>query len=226
MTEPIEHAPEDLGPAVAGLVAADLEEAVEAHGKASLAVPGGETARPFLDALGRAPIAWDRVTVTLTDERWVPSTDPQSNQRMLSETLFAGRAAAAGFVPLYGATAEPADAVAPLAASLEQLALPLDVCVLGMGEDGHIAALIPSTVGLEAALDGARPVGVVLPGQGPTRMTLTAGPIRGAAKRYLLIRGETRRAALARARRLFSPASAPVRVALDAPGGCEIHWAP
>lgn len=227
MTEPeiVEVAPERLGAALAERVAEDLADAIAARGRARLAVPGGTTPGPFLEALGAADLDWERVAVTLTDERWVPTSDPRSNQGLLARTLFRGRAAAAEFVPLYGASAEPADSLDAIATALRQIALPLDVAVLGMGEDMHTASLFPGAVGLAAALaDDAPPVAAITaPGAQEPRVTLTAPVVAAAARRYLLIRGGAKRAALERALTAEGPGQAPVRVALDAPGGVTVY---
>ena len=75
---------------------ADRLSALTRTGRARIAVPGGTTPGPMLTRLGAAPLAWDRVAVTLTDERWVPTSSDRSNQKLLAGTLFAGVAAAAG----------------------------------------------------------------------------------------------------------------------------------
>lgn len=218
---------EELGRALAERVAGDLRAALTSRGRARLAVPGGTTPGPFLTALGTADLDWERVAVTLTDERWVPTGDPRSNQRLVAETLFRGRAAAAEFVPLYGATAEPADSLSAIATALSQIALPLDVAVLGMGGDMHTASLFPGALGLAAALKGDAPpvAAITAPGAAEPRITLTAPVLSGAGKRYLLIRGAEKRAALDRALTAQGPEEAPVRVVLDAPGGATIFHA-
>jgi len=212
-----EYPAEELGPALAAQVAEDLIAAIDARGRAGLAVPGGTTPVFFLKALGRVDLDWERVAVTLTDERWVPVSDARSNQRTLSETLFAGRAAAARFAPLYGATAEPAQSISAIRTGLEQVALPLDVCVLGMGEDGHTASLFPGSPQLAEALSPDAPLAmtVTAPGAAEPRVTLTLPVLAAAPKLYLLIKGAEKRAALERAMGA-DPMRAPVRAVLEA----------
>lgn len=222
----VTHASRDAqAQALASEVAGDLRAALSARGRATLAVPGGATPGPFLTALGAMSLDWSRVGVTLTDERWVPVSSPRSNQALLAATLFAGAAAAAEFAPLYGATDEPADALGAIATALRQIVLPLDVCVLGMGEDMHTASLFPGADKLAQALgDDAPPVlALRAPGAQEARITLSAPVLRGARKRYLLIQGAAKRAALTRAQAAASAAEAPVRVALDA--GVTVHYA-
>ena len=67
---------EALADDVAGTLAArDRAQA----GTGFLAVSGGTTPAHSLRALSTKPIAWDKVIVTLVDERFVPPTSPRSN---------------------------------------------------------------------------------------------------------------------------------------------------
>ncbi|MBR28271.1 MAG: 6-phosphogluconolactonase [Rhodobacteraceae bacterium] len=203
---------------------ADRLSALTRTGRARIAVPGGTTPGPMLTRLGAAPLAWDRVAVTLTDERWVPTSSDRSNQKLLAGTLFAGVAAAAEFVPLYGGPREPDDALGGIAASLASLCLPLDIAVLGMGADMHTASLFPGGVGLAAALaPDAPPVAAIrAAGADEPRITLTAPTLAGARERHVLIAGPDKRAALDRALEATDPAEAPIRVVLD---GATVHYA-
>lgn len=216
---------EDLATALADLLAVALGATVAARGRARLAVPGGTTPGPMLSLLGAADVPWERVVVTLTDERWVPVSSPRSNQRLLAETLFAGPAAAAEFLPLYGGTAEPAQSLDAVNAGLEGGALPLDVAVLGMGADMHTASLFPGAVGLEAALapDAPAAVAIIAAGAEEPRITLSARAINTAPARHLMITGAEKLAALHAAVAAGDPHEAPVRAVLD---GATVHYAP
>ncbi|MEL6479192.1 MAG: 6-phosphogluconolactonase [Pseudomonadota bacterium] len=204
----------ELAPALATQVAEDLIAALDRRGRdappVSLAVPGGTTPVFFLKALGRVDLDWRRVCVTLTDERWVPEDHPRSNQRLLCETLLAGDAGSARLVPLHRPGQEPEAALPGLAEDLRPL-LPLDIVVLGMGEDMHTASLFPDADGLKASMaPEAAPVAVMRPEGQEARVTLTAPVITGAGQVYLLIKGAAKRAALERALALDDPLRAPV----------------
>lgn len=215
-----EYPAAELGPALAAAVAEDLIAALAARGRAGLAVPGGTTPVFFLRALGRVELDWARVAIAPTDERCVAPTHPRANQRLLGETLFAGHAAAATFVPLHGGQGLEA-----VATALTQNVLPLDVAVLGMGEDMHTASLFPKAVGLKAALGGEAPaVAITAPGQEERRVSLSAPVLAAAPKRYLLIKGTAKRAALERAMTLPIE-RAPVRAVLDGPGEVAVFYA-
>ena len=213
---------------LAEAVADDLRRALTARGRASLAVPGGTTPGPFLEALSRAELDWPAMRVTLTDERWLPPGHERSNQRLVTETLLREGAAAAEFLPLYGGGAVPEESLGAVAAALEAEALPLDVCVLGMGADLHTASLFPGADRLAEALAAEAPPVLALraPGAPEARVTLTAPVLRGAGKVYLLITGEAKAAALKVALGAGPEEEAPVRTVLRRDGPVEVFYAP
>ena len=201
---------------LAGEVAAVLEGAIRDTGHAALAVPGGSTPAAFLSALGGHALDWGNVAVTLSDERCVPADHPRSNRRLLDETLFAGPARAARYVALDDA---------PTLSTL----LPLDACVLGMGEDLHTASLFPGADRLDEALSaecGTPALRLRAPGAPEARITLTAPVLTGAGRCFVLIHGAEKRAALDRARAAAGPAEAPVRLVLDGLNPATLYWAP
>jgi 6-phosphogluconolactonase len=206
---------EDLGRTAAAAVADLLGEAIAARGRASLVATGGRSPGEVYDALARLALAWDRVTVTLSDERCVDPAAPEANARLVRERLLVGKAAAARFLPLWPDPDE---------AELGTL-LPFDAVLLGMGEDGHIASLIPGDPGLAAALDpaGARLVVPVPAGLGSPplpRVSLTVAALTNARAIFLLVAGEAKRAVVERAagcedlpvRRILAQDRVPVRV--------------
>lgn len=172
--------------ALAARVAEDLEDAVAARGEASLAVPGGTTPGEFLTALGARTLDWRRVTVMLTDERWVPPDHPRSNTGLVQRTL--GRKGERyGWYSLWRDGVAPDDAAAALDAGSTSVAWPLDVVVLGMGEDGHVASLFPGDE-TGFAPRARRFVAVVGPGQ-EARVSLSYNALVSARELYLLLRG-------------------------------------
>ena len=218
------HSADTIDTLLAERVAGHLAGALGAKGWTSLAVPGGTTPAPFLTALGHHDINWSNVRVTLTDERCVPPDSPRSNYRLVSETLLQGAASAADFVGLYdgSATTEEVSDV------LRSRVLPLDVCVLGMGEDMHTASLFSGADGLADALDPASDIVIArmtVPGVPEARLTLTATALTRAANVYLLIKGAAKRAALDRALAASDHCYAPVRAILEASTEATVFYA-
>lgn len=187
----------ELARALAGAVALDLRAAIATRGAALLAVSGGSTPVHFFRALSLATIDWDRVVVTLVDERWVGADDERSNARIVRTNLLQGPAAATRFVPLFEpGVARPEDAISTVSTRIALLDLPFDAVVLGMGDDGHTASFFPGGDHLGEAID-PHTAKLVLPmnaqGAGEPRITLTLPQIIASRRLYLHIEGAAKR---------------------------------
>ncbi len=206
---------------LADQIASQLRSALGHEDRVSLAVPGGTTPGPIFDSLCGTQLDWSRVDVMLTDERWVPEDSERSNTGLIRQRLLTERAAEATYIPLYADTPEPEESLAKLAEAVSA-ALPLTVCLLGMGADMHTASLFPGADRLEEALTTSDPlVAMRAPGAPEPRITLSASVLRGAMSRHIVITGTEKREALERARGL-PPEEAPVAAILK---GSVVHWA-
>lgn len=156
LNAPVEHCYRDrdtLAADLAQTITAALEEGLARNPRASLAVSGGSTPVPLFHALRATELPWPRIDVTLADERWVPPTHEDSNERLIRETLLQGNAATASCIPLKTPGPTPDAGAGECEERLHQLSWPLDVVVLGMGGDGHTASLFPHAPALDAGLD-------------------------------------------------------------------------
>ena len=176
-----------------------LQAAILSRGQATLAVSGGKTPLLLFDHLADTEIEWDKVTVTLVDERWVDEDHPDSNASLVKSGLLKGHAGRARFLGLKTPQADPFSAMEQVERQLGSLALPLDVVVLGMGLDGHTASFFPAARGVEQALDPTttRLCCAVEPTTAPhPRMTLTLPVILAARHLYLHIVGHEKKKVL------------------------------
>ena len=217
--------------ALAERVAERLQQSLARRGRAVLAVSGGTTPKAFFEQLSRQPLDWARVQVTLVDERWVPESDERSNARLVHAHLLQHAAAGAQFTPLYTGAASPEAGTAEAEARIGALALPFDVVVLGMGDDGHTASFFPDGDHLAAALDlqtTARVLPMRAPAAGEPRITLTLATLLDTGALYLLVRGEKKRDLLADARLgLGAARDYPVRAVLTQQRvPVAVYWCP
>ncbi len=208
--------------AVARAIAADLGAALRARGQATLALAGGTTPGPVFDILSGIELDWASITVTVSDERWVPPDHDRSNARLLAQRLLRGHAHAARHLIWWQPDETPEAGAARVSALLGDR-LPVDVMLLGMGLDAHTASLFPGAPELPAALaSDAPPVIALHPADQPEpRLTLTAPVLRGALASHLMITGEDKRAVWD-ASQGRDPLDAPIQ---SVAAQLQVHWA-
>ena len=195
----VEKDPSALAQRAAAWIAEAIGAAVAERGTCSVALAGGSTPRATFDVLGGPAFAtvvpWGQVVWFFGDERAVPPNHPESNYRMVAETLFASRRGVRHQV--FRMPAEAADAELAAREYGRLLPDPLDVLILGMGEDGHTASLFPES----PALDEREARVVVVNGPKPPfrRMTITPPVIASALEVVVLVGGEAKAPMVAQA---------------------------
>jgi 6-phosphogluconolactonase len=168
-----------------------LKEAIVTRGYATLAVSGGNTPKPLFRRLCRAELPWEKVTVTLVDERWVDPASEASNEHLVRSLLLQGNAAKAAFVGLKTGNATPEAGSDACEERLKALPKPLDVVLLGMGNDGHTASLFPHAPELRELLNGDALCGALRPQNAPhARMTMSLPMLLQSRLLLLHIEGE------------------------------------
>ena len=151
-------------------------------GEVAITVPGGVTPFPILAELVRRSLDWSRIGVWPGDERMVPKGHPASNAGRIRAALGQG---GARIVPL----------------SLDARPPHFALAWLGMGEDGHIASLFPSS---DPQVDEPMPLCRLTPDPLPPeapfeRLSLTIPALLDSAELLFVIRGEAKRALFAAA---------------------------
>ena len=215
-----------LDTALAEHIARQLAKDIEHRGAASLAVSGGSTPVGMFAALSHHVLPWDKVWVTLVDERWVEADSPDSNERLVRENLLQNAAQSARFVGLKGSGNSASSALPEVSARLADLPLPFSVAVLGMGGDGHTASWFPQASNLSQLLDpdSTALLGSCDPVTAPhERITFTLPPILQAGEIILHITGEEKQSVLAEASEKGHPIAA---VTEQEKNPVKIWWAP
>ncbi|KVO58239.1 6-phosphogluconolactonase [Burkholderia ubonensis] len=186
---------EAQGDALAQAVGDALRAVLARPARATLAVSGGTSPRPFLQTLSHAALDWASIDVTLVDDRWVPEDDAASNARLVRDTLLQHAAAPATFLPLVDTGAALDAHVAALNANPAHR-LP-DVAVLGMGEDGHTASIFADAPEWDHAITTAERFVAVHPGAAPhARVSFSLDALKRIDRLFLLIAGNRKREVL------------------------------
>lgn len=178
-----------LARAGADVVARTLTEAVDARGRATLAVSGGSTPWAMIADLARRDLPWSDVTVFQVDERVAPDGDTSRNLTHLRVAL---GDAPAHVVPMDVTAADLEAAADAYGARLPET---IDLVHLGLGPDGHTASLVPDDEVLDVTDRLVALTGVY---DGRRRMTLTYPALARASSILWLVGGADKRDALNR----------------------------
>ena len=220
----------ELADAVAGDIQFVIDSAIDARGSAVIALAGGKTPFPAYQKLAKAKLDWKKVTIVPTDERIVPLGDPLSNVTALGKIFLPLGARVMPIVSQktadYKAAGRSADALC------QDLHWPLDLCLLGVGADGHTASIFPGP-DFDEALSGPRErraLGVMpdpLPKDAPVaRVTLSRQGIVTARALMIACTGQEKRDVIEAAIKQGASSRYPIgRVLADAELPVDIHWA-
>jgi 6-phosphogluconolactonase len=177
-----------------------LLQAIEQRGQAYLALAGGSTPKVIYQALASSHLPWEQLQIFWGDERYVPATDPDSNELMARQNWL-------NLVPI------PSENIHPWpteAGQPEQCAVAyqtdilkcfelspghipqFDLVLLGMGDDGHTASLFPYTTAL-GVIDRLTAVGNK---DGQSRLTFTTSIINQANYVAFIVTGANKQTAL------------------------------
>lgn len=201
--------------ALAGALRDALSAAVAARGRAAFAVSGGRTPEAVFPRLAAVALDWKDVTVTLSDERWVPADHPDSNEGLARRLLLRGPARAAAFVGLHTGAATPWAGQAACEARLATLPQPFDAIFLGMGPDGHIASLFPGEPALGIYPDcSSRCLACAGPAGSHPRMSLSPCMLLSSRQLFLMLAGPEKHAVYERAKQPGPVTELPVRLLL------------
>jgi 6-phosphogluconolactonase len=208
MTRTVRRFPdlEALSDAVADEIAEIAAADVRDRGRASIALSGGKTPERLFQLLaGRGPDAlpWSQIDLWWCDERMVPEADPASNVGRARVALIEPLGLSAARVHrIAGELADPeAAARAYHAALVEALGAPpvLDLCLLGLGGDGHTASLFPESAALAETTRYAAPARAPAGFAVPERVTLTVPVLRAARRVRFVVAGGDKAEAVAAA---------------------------
>lgn len=175
---------------------------------------GGSTPRATYQCLAAEDLDWDCAELFFGDERFVPPDDKESNYRMVHETLLGTgkvRPRKILAIPTDGTPQSAAERYEETlrqqygASNLEPSVPLFHLCLLGLGDDGHTASLLPGQPVLQ---ERSHWVAAVPLGRSEPRITLTYPALESSELILFLVSGAGKRDALAQARGGLLPAGA------------------
>ena len=173
---------------------------------------GGSTPRATYKLLAERDLDWDCAELFFGDERFVPPDHPDSNYRMVRESLLStGKVNPRKLlaIPTDGTPESAADRYdetlrQQYGASTLERGVPLfHLTLLGLGDDGHTASLLPGQPVLQ---ERVRWVAAVPQGRSEPRITVTYPALQSSELMLFLVAGAAKRDALAQARAGALPA--------------------
>ncbi|KTD17071.1 6-phosphogluconolactonase [Legionella jordanis] len=219
--------PEELNQQFAKQITECLAKAIHQRGHAYLAVAGGKTPLGLFKELADADLAWEKITITLTDERFISPTDPDSNEFQIKQHLLKNKAANAQFISLYQPNIDELEGQEALQNRMSSVPA-FDVVLLGMGEDGHTASLFPCSKELAQGLETTDNFLIVHPGKAPyKRISLSKARLLKSRNIFLQLVGTNKLNTLEKALSGADPLEMPIRVFLHHPEvDLQIMFAP
>lgn len=173
----------------AGYIGAAAQRAIAARGTFSLVLAGGRTPRRTYARLAGSDQDWPAWSLYYGDERCLPPGHPERNSHGVEASGLADRVGSHHPIP-----AELGPESAALAYSaVVTAALPFDLVLLGMGQDGHTASLFPGRTWPQEALviavhDAPKPP--------PERVSLTPAALQSCREMLVLVTGAEKRQAV------------------------------
>jgi 6-phosphogluconolactonase len=210
------HVSDDPAAAVAQVLAE------QARWGGSIVLTGGRTPGAAYAHAAQLEPDWSRAAVWWGDERCVPPDDERSNFRLAKETLL-DRVEKDPEVHRIRGELQPADAAGEYDRALQ--GVDLDLVLLGLGPDAHIASLFPGSPQL---LVRDRLVTSGSAGLEPLveRVTLTIPALLAAKRIVFLVTGADKEAAVERSFRGLVSEDAPATLIRDAQAPIDVYLDP
>ena len=204
-----------------------LTQSITENGCASIAVSGGRTPISLFEELSKLNLEWSKVELTLVDERWVDAKHEDSNELLVRKHLIKNKATQVKFFPIKNSAKSAEEGQILHEQILQQVKLPFDVIILGMGDDGHTASLFPCCKELTQAMDpnNKQKCIVTKPKNAPyERISLTFSTIIKAKQLILHLSGSSKLQTFEFAMTLRDAKKMPIYAFMEQP--LKIYWSP
>lgn len=174
-------------------------QSIAKRGRFAVALSGGSSPKPVYSLLGLPPcrdaVSWPKVDLFWADERCVPPDHPESNYKLVFDSLLSNISIPGANIHRVKGEGEPGKAAKDYEEDLQKffgsLVVPaFDLIILGAGEDGHTASLFPGSPALQEATRLAFPVYLERPKR--DRVTLTLPALNNASYILFLATGHAK----------------------------------
>jgi len=224
---------EDLNKALQDDVVATLKSALKDKLRACIALSGGSSPKELYNSLSSLDLDWGSVDVALVDERWVGIEHAASNEAFIRNNLIKNKASTANLVSMKTADHTAQLGLREVERRYEELTLPFDFTILGMGGDGHTASLFPAAKGLSEALSEDCLIAAIeakkstVTGANVERISLSLKGIFHSKKVVLLISGQEKLNVYQLAKTNTDETKMPVSAVLNqSKTDIHVYWAP
>jgi 6-phosphogluconolactonase len=201
-----------------------IQESIEARGRCRLALAGGRTPRRLYRRLARKDlrekIRWRSVELFWGDERCVPLDNRESNFHMVWVSLIQPLGLSLNRVHPIDGHLDPDLAAEIYAETLGEQ--PLDLVLLGMGEDGHTASLFPYTPDLLA--EQRRVIATESTFSPIERVSLSLRALNEARSVAFLVTGRGKARRVAQVIRQLEQGTPTLPAAMVQPSSGDLHW--
>jgi len=160
----------------------------------SIGLSGGSTPKLAYSMMLNDINDFSNITLWTIDDRWVPLTDENSNQKMINSNFSQTNSK---ILAIKYSGDNPHEDAELYSQSLKENITTFDSGIIGLGDDGHIASLFPNTAGLEETdnLFIANEVNII----SKWRITSTFKLLSNISNLYLLVTGENKKDILSKA---------------------------
>jgi 6-phosphogluconolactonase len=221
----------NLASALSQVMQRHVLQALSLQSKVLIGLAGGSTPMAAYADFAQATLPWQQLEFVLIDERYVPITDSQSNEANISQAFSNVKAKIGAWHGLYQHT-ETIEQSANLAnARVKELDTALDIVIIGMGADGHIASLFVESADYVTAMDldnhqAVVPIRFDQQAQKIDRLSFTLAELLKAKKMLICISGTEKRSVLESSLNGNKPEYAVAQLLKYYPNPVEIFWSP
>ena len=206
-------------------------QALSVQPKVLVGLAGGSTPMAAYTDFANAKLPWQQLEFVLIDERFVPITDSQSNEANISQAFTKIKTKMGAWHGLYQ-HAEYIEQSAALAnEKIKKLDMAIDIVIVGMGADGHIASLFVESADYVSAMDissnqAVLPIRFDQQEQKIDRLSFTLVELLKAKKMLICISGAEKRSVLESSLNGNKPEYAMAQLLKYYPNPVEIFWSP